>query len=159
MPAPPRITLTAEEDRTLRELREARSVPQRTRDRAHRLRLNALGWNVPKIAKVFDFHQHTVRATLRRWEPRGLGGLWQAPGRGAKPRWKEEDLSGDRIQKMLKKKGYRWKRTRKSQKRKQDPLGIAIKQADLQMLVRQAEEGVIELKYLDEAGFCLESPP
>jgi hypothetical protein len=26
------------------------------------------------------------------------------------------------------------------------------------MLVQQAEDGVIELKYLDEAGFCLESP-
>jgi putative transposase len=26
------------------------------------------------------------------------------------------------------------------------------------MLVQQAEEGVLELKYLDEAGFCLESP-
>jgi len=26
------------------------------------------------------------------------------------------------------------------------------------MLIQQAEEGLIELKYLDEAGFCLESP-
>ena len=46
MPAPLRIILTPEEDRTLTELRLAQSLPQRTRDRAHMLRLNAQGWNV-----------------------------------------------------------------------------------------------------------------
>lgn len=92
MPAPLRILLTSEEDRTLSELREAQKLPQRIRDRAHILRLNALGWNVPEIAEIFECHQHTVRATLRRWEERGLGGLWESPGRGAKPKWQEEDL-------------------------------------------------------------------
>ncbi len=53
MPAPLRITLTEEEDLTLSELRLAQTVPQRTRDRAHMLRLNAQGWNVPAIAEIF----------------------------------------------------------------------------------------------------------
>ena len=92
MPAPLRIVLTSEEDRTLTELRQAQSLPQRTRDRAHMLRLNAQGWNVPAIAEVFECHPHTVRATLRRWQARGLGGLWEAPGRGAKPKWQAADL-------------------------------------------------------------------
>lgn len=92
MPAPLRIILTPEEDRTLTELRLAQSLPQRTRDRAHMLRLNAQGWNVPVIAELFECHPHTVRATLRRWEERGLGGLWEAPGRGAKPKWQTADL-------------------------------------------------------------------
>jgi len=92
MPAPLRILLTSEEDRTLSELREAQKLPQRIRDRAHMLRLNALGWNVPEIAGIFECHQHTVRATLRRWEEKGLGGLWEARGRGVKPKWQEEDL-------------------------------------------------------------------
>jgi hypothetical protein len=35
MPAALRIILTQEEDQTLRELRVAQTVPQRTRDRAH----------------------------------------------------------------------------------------------------------------------------
>ncbi len=52
MPAPLHIHLTAEEDRTLAELRLAQNLPQRTRDRAHMLRLNAQGWNVPAIADV-----------------------------------------------------------------------------------------------------------
>lgn len=92
MPAPIRIVLTESEDRTLLELRVATSVPQRTRDRAHMLRLNAQGWNTPAIAEIFECHEHTVRTTIRRWQAGGLGGLWEAPGRGAKRRWSETDL-------------------------------------------------------------------
>lgn len=33
-----------------------------------------------------------MRSTIRRWEEQGLGGLWEAPGRGAKPKWQEADL-------------------------------------------------------------------
>lgn len=92
MPAPIRIVLTEEEDRTLLELRVATSVPQRTRDRAHMLRLNAQGWNTPAIAEIFECHEHTVRATIRHWQSDGLGGLWEAPGRGAKAKWSEADM-------------------------------------------------------------------
>ena len=76
----------------LSELRVATTVPQRTRDRVHMLRLNAQGWNVPAISLVFDCHDYTVRATIKRWNERGLSGLWEAPGRGAKPRWTAEDM-------------------------------------------------------------------
>ena len=92
MPAPIRIVLTAEEDRTLLELRVAASVPYRTRARAHMLWLNAQGWTVAAIAEIFDCHEHTVRATIRRWQADGLGGLWEAPGRGAKRKWSEADM-------------------------------------------------------------------
>ncbi len=92
MPAPIRIVLTEEEDRTLLELRVAASVPYRTRDRAHMLWLNAQGWTVPAIAEIFDCHEHTVRATIRRWQADGLGGLWEASGRGAKRKWSEADM-------------------------------------------------------------------
>ena len=92
MPAPIRIVLTEEEDRTLLELRVAICVPQRTRDRAHMLRLNAQGWNSPAIAEIFECHEHTVRATIRRWQAEGLGGLWESPGRGAKRKWLDTDL-------------------------------------------------------------------
>ena len=92
MPAPIRIVLTESEDRTLSELREAIGVPQRTRDRAHMLRLNAQGWTCPAIAEIFGCHEHTVRATIRRWQGSGLGGLWETSGRGAKRKWSETDL-------------------------------------------------------------------
>ena len=91
MPAPIHLILTSEEDQTLAELRLATTVPQRTRDRAHMIRLNAQGWTAPAIAEIFECHEQTVRATLRRWEQNGLGGLWEAPGRGAKRQWQEDD--------------------------------------------------------------------
>jgi transposase len=101
MPAPLRITLTEADENMLSELRVATTVPQRTRDRAHILRLNAQGWNVPAIAQMFECHEHTVRATIRRWEADGLSGLWEAPGRGAKRRWIDADI--DYIETLLKK--------------------------------------------------------
>ena len=92
MPAPLKIRLAPEEDFTLSQLQEATKVPQRTRKRAHMLRLNAQGWTVGAIAEIFECHEHTVRATIRRWRQQGLGGLWEAPGRGTKRKWVEADM-------------------------------------------------------------------
>ena len=92
MPAPLRVVLSKESDRTLQELRVATTVPQHIKDRAHMVRLNAQGWNVPAIAEIFEYQEQTVRVTLRRWKQGGLGGLWDAPGRGARPRWNEADM-------------------------------------------------------------------
>lgn len=87
-----RIFLTPEEDRTLFELRTATTVPQRVKDRAEVLRLNAKGWYVEKIAKYFNWNRQTVRETIHRWQTRGLGGLWEAAGRGGKPRITAADI-------------------------------------------------------------------
>lgn len=92
MPAPLRIVLNEESDQTLQELRVAPKVGQHIKDRAHMVRLNAQGWNVPAIAEIFECREQTVRDTLRRWERGGLGGLWDAPGRGMNQRWSEADL-------------------------------------------------------------------
>lgn len=73
MPAPIRVVLTPEEDRTLTELRLATTVPQRVRDRAHMIRLNAQGWNAPAIGEMFECQHHTIRAALRRWQHQGRG--------------------------------------------------------------------------------------
>lgn len=56
------------------------------------------------------------------------------------------------------KKGFRWKRTRHSQRNKQGLLRKETKQADLELLQQAAQDKHIELKYLDESGFCLWSP-
>lgn len=92
MPAQRKIILTGEEDRTLRELRQAQTVPQRVRERAHMLRLNAQGYSTAEIATIFECHPHTVRTTVTRWEYRGIGGLWETKGRGSKPKWTAADL-------------------------------------------------------------------
>lgn len=84
MPAPIRVILSEQEDRTLQELSYAQGVPHRTKQRALAIRLNARGWNTPQIAQFFDWHEHSVRNTLKRWQTLGLGGLWEQKGRGRK---------------------------------------------------------------------------
>ncbi|MDZ8188427.1 MAG: helix-turn-helix domain-containing protein [Nostoc sp. ChiSLP02] len=91
MPSALRIILTTEEDLTLFELSCADKVPHRTKLRAIALRLNAHGWNVPQIPKYLGWAQQTVRQTIKRWQFQGLGGLWEAPGRGKKRTWHEVD--------------------------------------------------------------------
>lgn len=87
-----RIFLNPEEDRTLFEMRTATTIPQRVKDRAEAIRLNAQGWYVEQIAAHLNWHPQTVREALHRWQKYGLGGLWDAPGRGARRRWQPEDL-------------------------------------------------------------------
>lgn len=92
MASPLRVTLTTEEEITLRELRIASSVPYRVRDRAHMVLLNASGWNAPVIAEIMSCHEHTARAAIKRWEEDGLYGLWEEEGRGKKRTWEPSDM-------------------------------------------------------------------
>ena len=87
-----RVFLTSEEDRTLWELRRATTVPQRVKDRAKVARMNARGDYVETIAVYFRWHVETVRDALKCWQTGGLGGLWEAPGRGGKRCWKDSDI-------------------------------------------------------------------
>jgi transposase len=93
MPAPIRIKLNQEEECTLKELRKVSTVPYRVRDRANLICLNAQGWKTADLATMFDCCEHTVRATLKRWQVNGLGGLWEASGRGRKPKWQPADIA------------------------------------------------------------------
>lgn len=92
MPAPIKLNLAEEEDCTLRELTYASEVPRRTRIRAMVLRLNASGWTTAKIANYLNWHQHTVRATIERWQTVGLMGLWERGRSGRPRRWNQEDI-------------------------------------------------------------------
>ena len=43
------------------------------------------------IADYLGWAESTVRQTIHRWNKSGLAGLWEARGRGKKPRWTQED--------------------------------------------------------------------
>ena len=86
-----RIFLTQKQDKGLLELRTA-DVPQKVKDRAEVIRLNAHGWYVEKIAAHFNWTPQTVREVLHKWSHLDMEGLWELPGRGGKPKWKEEDI-------------------------------------------------------------------
>ena len=84
-----RIFLTKEQDRELFDLRTAK-VPQKVKDRAEVIRLNADGWYV----------EQTVRLVLNKWEKEGIEGLHELPGRGRKPKLMEADI--EYLEKCLK---------------------------------------------------------
>lgn len=86
-----RVFLTPEQDQKLLKLR-TEDVPQKVKDRAEVIRLNAHGWYVEKIAAHFNWSLKTVRTVLHQWQKLGQKGLWERPGRGGKPRWSEEDI-------------------------------------------------------------------
>ncbi|BAY66878.1 transposase (plasmid) [Calothrix brevissima NIES-22] len=86
-----RVFLTREQDKTLLNLRTA-DVPQKVKDRAEVIRLNANGWYVEKIAAHFNWTPQTVREVLHKWEKLGIQGLWEKSGRGGKTKYNEEDI-------------------------------------------------------------------
>ncbi len=86
-----RVFLTREQDKTLLNLRTA-DVPQKVKDRAEIIRLNAHGWYVEKIAAHFNWTAQTVREVLHKWRKLGLEGLWELGGRGGKTKYTEEDI-------------------------------------------------------------------
>ncbi|MBD0261199.1 MAG: helix-turn-helix domain-containing protein [Tolypothrix sp. Co-bin9] len=67
-------------------------VPQKVKDRAEVIRLNAHGWYVEKIAAHFNWTPQTVREVLHKWQKLGIETLWEKPGRGGKTKYKEEDI-------------------------------------------------------------------
>ena len=93
------VCLTLEEERTLWELQNASGVPQRVRNRAQVVRMNARGDYVEQITEFMKLSRQTVCNTLRRWQNEGLGGLFEAKGRGRPRRWKNEDM--EFIEKIL----------------------------------------------------------
>ena len=93
MPAPLRIVLTEEEDRTLNELRVAKIVSMAHPLCEHICFDSMLKDGLPlPLRRLVKCQEHTVRETIRRWQQLGLGGLWDASGRGAKAKWLEEDM-------------------------------------------------------------------
>ena len=84
-----RVFLTQKQDTTLLKLRTA-DVPQKVKDRAEVVRLNAHGWYVEKIAAHFHWTPQTVREVLHKWQNLGMEGLWELPGRGGKAKWKKK---------------------------------------------------------------------
>lgn len=86
MSTPPlRVELSAEEDRTLQDLRVASGVPQRTKDRAEALRLSHRGWTPVQIADYLGWQVATARTAIHRWQQEGLYGLWDGPRPGRPP--------------------------------------------------------------------------
>jgi Homeodomain-like domain len=85
------VFLTRKRDKTLFNLITV-DMPQKVKDRAEVIRLNAHGWYVEKIAAHFHWTSQTVREVLHQWQKLGLGRLWELLGRREKTKYTEVDI-------------------------------------------------------------------
>jgi transposase len=76
---------------------------------------------------------------------------WLASERGVR-------ISANRLSRLLRGRRCRWKRTKRSLQHKADLPRQEQKTADLRTLEAFAQEGVVDLRYLDESGFSPSFP-
>lgn len=154
------------------------------RQRAHFLLLIAQGFTISQLLKIFPTSHKTLYNWLNAWEQRGILGLYNRPGRGRKPlfndeqkkqikEWVEEnpknlkaviekikeewniECSKDTIKRIIKSLNMTWRRVRKAVGGQADPEDYSRRLEELEELKEKDEQGEIDLRYLDEAGFCL----
>lgn len=77
--------LTLQEGRT-------NSTSKPFQERCRCLLLNAEGYQVKDLARIFEVSEISVYGWLKRWETSGIVGLQDKAGRGRKPILKNEDL-------------------------------------------------------------------
>ena len=77
-----RITLTPEQDHTLRNLEQAPGIHAKVRLRASIIRLNHAGWSVPQISQHHKRNPQSVHNDLDRYEQRGIEGLTDGKSTG-----------------------------------------------------------------------------
>ena len=161
-----------------------KSHHHRVRQRAHCILLSYQGYSTTDLAKIFSVDRITLYNWFDSWESNRLPGLYDRKGRGRPPtfnsdektqirQWAKQfpknlnkvrvlirneldrDISKQTIKRVLKSAQFTWRRIRKKVKGRPDPELYQKRKTDLDSLIAQDREGIIDLRYFDESGFCL----
>ncbi|MGK7948266.1 MAG: IS630 family transposase [Xenococcaceae cyanobacterium] len=154
------------------------------RQRAHCIILMEEGYSIEQLIKIFAVSRKTIYNWKNNWLNRGLVGLYNRPGTGRKRRFNSQQkeqikqwaknhhknlkqvvekvkntwgikTSKDTIKRGLKCLGMKWKRLRRIVAGKPDPEVYERKKKILSALKKLSDQGALDLRYLDETGFCL----
>ncbi len=154
------------------------------RQRAHCIILLEEGYHVEQLMKIFSVSRKTIYNWKNNWLNRGLVGLYNRPGTGRKEIFNDEQkkqikqwtknhnknlkpviekvkkewgikASKDTIKRVLKCLKMKWKRLRRIVAREPEPEIYERKKKILEVLNKLAAQGTLDLRYLDETGFCL----
>lgn len=154
------------------------------RQRAHCIVLSFSRFTVTELMGVFAVTRKTIYSWLDAWERDRLVGLYDRPGRGRKPTFSDEEkslirdwvkaspknlnavlakikakwkvsVSKTTLKRILKSCSMSWRRLRRSLAGKPDPVEYETKRQQLDVLKCQDAQGEVDLRYLDESGFCL----
>lgn len=131
MPNILRVALADEQRRDLRALLNHRDLAQYTRQRAECIRLLDQGRSVAEIVCVLECHPVTVHVAVHRFEKGGDHGAARcfAAGQALGAR-RDRAAPGE----LLRREGFRWKRTRDSVRHKADPILQQAARAQLEDL-------------------------
>ncbi len=147
-----RIRLTPEQREELYRRSRARVLPPRLRDRLEMVRLSDLAWSVPRIARALGCHEQTVRRTVKAFLAGGFDALPDRPRPGRPPAahrgqtwtaprlaaWLAEAhgvrVDAEYLASRLRRRKFRWKRTKRSVQHKANPDLQAQATADLEVL-------------------------
>jgi transposase len=160
------------------------SKHHRVRQRAHCILLSFHGSNTTQLMKIFQVDRITIYHWFDAWEACHLVGLYDKAKKGRPQKctpeqkeyirqWAKESpknlnkigalvaehfhmrLSKQTLKRILKSMAFSWRRVRKGLKGKPDPEEYQQKKQALHDLQQQAAQGVLDLYYFDESGFCL----
>jgi transposase len=155
------------------------------RQRAQCCLLNHKGYSIDRLASIFQVTRLTITNWLNDWDKFALVGLYDRKGRGRKPKltieqqhqvkiWAKEtprnlglvqnkieskwktQVSKDTIKRILSFLSMTWRRIKKQVAGQPDPLIYKAKVEELTRLKNRDRAGEIDLRYVDETGFCLE---
>jgi transposase len=155
------------------------------RQRAQCCLLSHEGYSINQLAAIFKVTRLTITNWLNDWDEFALVGLYDRQGRGRKPKltpeqqqqvkaWAKESpknldlvqdtiesewkiqVSKDTIKRILTFLDMTWRRIKKQVADEPDPLIYKAKTEELAELKKRDRAGEIDLRYVDETGFCLE---
>jgi len=161
-----------------------KSKHHRVRQRAQCILLSYQGYTTNELAHMFKVDRITIYNWFNQWESRHFAGLYDRKRKGRNPifnqeqkeqirQWlklypkninkiialiqKEFDLSTSKstIKRILKSFQMSWRRIRRKVKSQPDPGVYQERKKALDILIEEDKQGIIDLRYFDESGFCL----
>ena len=161
-----------------------RSKHHRVRQRAQCILLSYQGYTPKELAHIFTVDRITIYNWFNNWESRHFAGLYDRQGRGRhqtfSPEQKEQrrgwiklypknlnkvmalikqefgfDTSRSTLKRILKSLQLTWRRIRRRVKGEPAPDIYQERKDALEVLIEEDKQGIIDLRYYDESGFCL----
>jgi transposase len=160
------------------------SQHHQVRQRAQCILLSYQGYTTKALSHMFKVNRITIYNWLNSWDSLHFPGLYAKKGRGRRPilnsdqkeqvrEWSklypknlkkiiglvketfDLEVSKETIKRILHRFQFSWRRIRKKVKGSPDPLIYQERKAALEILIEEDKEGIIDLRYFDESGFCL----
>src|SRR5438128_10640855 len=159
------------------------SKHHRARQRAHCILLSFQRHTTTELVEIFRVDRITIYHWFHAWESRRLAGLYDQAKQGRPPKCTPEQkaricqwakafpknlnkigvlvaehfdlrISKQTLKRILKSMAFSWRRIRKGLKGEPDPEEYQQKKQALHDLQQQASQGILDLYYFDESGFC-----